>query len=54
MFDMEHGMMVGGQMPGDGEGPPEIGTARREDPDIDEAKNDEEQTMHEADDAGQV
>ncbi len=54
MFDMSHGMMVGGQMPGDGEGPPEIGTARRADPEIDEAKNEEEQTQHEADDASEI
>lgn len=43
-----------GMMPGDGDGPPELGTARREDPDIDEAKNEEELTQREADDASEV
>lgn len=43
-----------GQMPGDGEGPPENGTARREDPDIDEMKNEEELTQREADDSSEI
>jgi len=43
-----------GLMPGDGEGPPENGTARREDHDIDEAKNEEELTQREADDAAEI
>ncbi len=54
MMPMSHGMMVGGAVPGDGEGPPEKGTARREDGDIDSNKNDIEQSMREADSAAQV
>ena len=54
MMPMSHGMMVGGAVPGDGEGPPEKGTARREDQDIDANKNDIEQSMREADSASQV
>ena len=51
---MAHGMMVGGVVPGDGDGPPEKGTARREDGDIDANKNDIEQSMREADDAAEI
>ena len=51
---MAHGMMVGGAVPGDGDGPPEKGTARREDQDIDANKNDIEQSMREADDAAEI
>lgn len=43
-----------GLMPGDGEGPPEEGTARREDVDIDESKNEIELAKREADDATEV
>lgn len=43
-----------GLMPGDGEGPPEDGTARREDHDIDDVKNEEELTQREANDASEV
>lgn len=43
-----------GMMPGDGEGPPEEGTARREDGDIDEVKNEEELTQREADSAPEL
>ena len=54
MMPMSHGMMVGGAVPGDGDGPPEKGTARREDQDIDANKNDIEQSMREADDAAEI
>lgn len=43
-----------GLMPGDGEGPPEEGTARREDSDIDDVKNEEELTQREARDASEI
>lgn len=43
-----------GLMPGDGEGPPEDGTARREDQDIDDVKNEEELTQREAGDASEI
>ena len=47
-------IMDGGLKPGDGDGPPEKGTARREDQDIDANKNDIEQSMREADDAAEI
>ena len=43
-----------GMLPGDGEGPPEKGTLRREDPDVDETKNEEEQVQREAADAPEI
>ena len=38
-----------GILPGDGDGPPEKGTARRDDHDIDASKDEIEQTKREAD-----
>lgn len=40
--------MLGGVLPGDGDGPPEQGTARREDADINASKDEIEQSMREA------
>ena len=40
-----------GLLPGDGDGPPEKGTARREDPDIDQAKDEIDLSKREADEA---
>lgn len=53
-MQMSHGMMVGGAVPGDGDGPPEKGSARRADGDIDTNKNEIEQSMREADSATEV
>lgn len=40
--------MLGGILPGDGEGPPEQGSARREDPELNASKDEVEQSMREA------
>lgn len=49
-------MAMGGMglMPGDGEGPPEEGTARREDSDIDESKDEVDLAKREADEAPEM
>ena len=40
--------MLGGILPGDGEGPPENGSARREDAELNASKDEVEQSMREA------
>jgi len=40
-----------GMLPGDGDGPPEKGTARREDSDIDQSKDEVDLSKREADEA---
>lgn len=44
-------VMEGGMLPGDGDGPPEKGTARREDPEIGDSKDEIDLSKREADDA---
>lgn len=46
--------MAGSLMPGDGEGPPEVGTARRDDADIDETKNEIELAKRESIESNKV
>ena len=48
---MEGGMNDGGLVPGDGDGPPEQGTARREDGDIGESKDEIDLAKREADES---
>ena len=48
---MQQEQLAGGVVPGDGEGPPEKGTARREDPDIGDAQDEVDIARDEADDA---
>ena len=43
-----------GLMPGDGDGPPEKGTARREDSEIDASKDEIDLAKREADDSPEV
>lgn len=53
---MQQQMMAGGMglMPGDGDGPPEEGTARREDADIDASKDEIDLAKRDADDSPEV
>ncbi len=44
-------MMGGGMIPGDGDGPPEKGTARREDPEIGDSKDEIDLSKREAEDS---
>ena len=44
-------IMDGGMIPGDGDGPPEQGTARREDPEIDESKDEIDLAKRDAEDS---
>lgn len=48
---MQQQIMDGGMMPGDGDGPPEEGTARREDEEIGDAQDEIDLSKREADDA---
>lgn len=45
---MAHGMSVGGLVPGDGEGPPDKGTLRRDDPEVAQSKDDIDLAKREA------
>lgn len=47
-------VMQGGLLPGDGSGPPEKGTARREDSEIDASKDEVDLAKREADDSAEV
>ena len=47
-------IMQGGLLPGDGDGPPEKGTARREDSEIDASKDEVDLAKREADDSAEV
>lgn len=51
---MMNGVMDGGMIPGDGAGPPEKGTARREDPEIGDAKDEIDLSKRDADEAMEV
>ena len=45
---MAHGMSVGGLVPGDGEGPPDKGTLRRDDSEVAQSKDDIDLAKREA------
>ena len=53
-MDPNAGMMDGGLMPGDGDGPPEKGTARREDDEIDASEDEVDLAKREANTSSQV